>query len=1158
MPASALGRSFPSLPLIIVLCLLVTCSVAVAYSAEDGQLHEEEFHLVTSSQGVLVLTHGFVDPNTARVFVNGVLWDQGTDFRVQGRSGVVIPLRPWRQFNTGDPKVSSAQKEPVLVMVGYDFIPVPVTGRLDLNPLGKGPVHALGPNGEVNVPVEGSKAYSSGYLDVRGSKTVQVSSGSRHEMTVDQNLRLNITGQLTQDIYVRAFLSDDNLPVIPEGNTEELRDIDKVFVEMKASKWNATLGDFVARRQGTVFGNYRRKLQGIAVEAAPGPARIEVLAGSPRGSYRLLQVRGQEANQGPYYLAGSTGGQNLFIVSGSERVTVDGETLTRGSDRDYIIDYVLGTVTFTYRRLITSESNIVVEYEEGEGPFSRTVVGAGAEADVLVPGLNLPVTVGIRVTQEKDDPKRLRTGELGSEDQAILEDAGDDLTLALAPGAVLTEPGEGNYDEAVESGKTIYIYNSTGGNYNVEFFHAGTGVGDYNLDRISITGVKVFVYVGDNVGSYLCGRPLEMPVSQSMVTMTAAVGDTAGQHLTAEINFADSDRNQLSSLDNEDNKGTASRIDAVLKDRLLRVGDVNLGTVSLVGHFERKDQNFLPFQAHKTIFSYNQWGLEDRARRSGFLSEYDQETGVDAGWKLGSGGHRVALSGHWGQLDHGADLSARQLSGQLTWAWAGGRGRHSQQDASAKDGFDPLDIKHTRGHHEISWSLGPIVPLAHYDFRRWVDDKIVGARASGFRLEEMGVGLRAAAGSAFDWRLEFNRGLADSLQNKTWAPQQDSRTFTGGVTTGRFGGMRLVGEGTLRRVFQADSPEQTTRLARVQLAGNWARTISDWSLGYRVDNSRTEVFDRQVVFVGENQGDYNLDGDYMGPDQGNFNVVMAGTDSLVATTRVQVDFQLRQGFGFLGSDRWYGSWSSMTIGSIQGRSTTDDVGGLLILDPEVLFDRENTVLADVVFSEELTFLKHLKTIDLRGKFDFRQTRDRQFSTHPEDRLARKWQLNSSINVSAKSSLKLRYLQEDDRRYSSESSLSSRSSYKSLTRTHELGWNFRPRTDLRFGLQGEYILRKDEVVGVSQIEYAIGPTSRYRLHKKWTAQANVRVAEVKSEEVPGVIKPWFYPQPGRNVDSSLRLAWDPSEFLGVSLNWFARKNGDRGWQHDFRLESTARF
>lgn len=1162
MSGSVLDKLFSILPICLFACLIILipvfCTTAHAQESKPGELHDQEFHLVDSPQGVLVLTHGFVDPGSVKVFVDGVLWHLGTDFRVRGRSGVVVPLRPWRQNDPGLPDSLPGAKDPVLVMVGYNFIPVPVAGRKDLNPLGQGPGLNPTPAGSLLVESDGPDPYRPGHLEVRGSKTVQVSSGSRREMTVDQNLRLNISGQLTNDIFVRAFLSDDNLPVIPEGNTEELQDIDKVFVEMKASNWNATLGDFVARRQGTVFGNYRRKLQGIAVEATPGPTRVSVLAGSPRGVYRTLQIRGQESNQGPYYLAGGNGGQNLFIVSGSERVSLDGEVLTRGSDRDYIIDYVQGTVTFTYRRLVTSESNIVVEYEEGEGAFGRTVIGSGVASDFVVPGIGLPLNLGVRVIKEQDDPKRLRTGELGEDDQAILEGAGDDPNRALASGATLKEPGEGQYDELVEDGSIVYLYNPLGGNYDVEFFHAGIGMGAYNLDRITSTGIKVFVHVGTAMGSYLPGRPLDMPTSQSMVTMTAAVGDTSTVFLSGETNISESDRNLLSALDNGDNSGTASRIDAGMNDQQLQVGGLNLGTVNLGGHFEQKDKNFEPFQVRKTIFSYNQWGLEDRARRTGFLQEFDRETGLDADWRIGSAGRRIKLMGHWGNLKHGSDLSAQQLRGQALWAWAGGSGNHILQDATAQDAFDPLDIKRRRSHHEVSWIIGPVVPVARYDFRRWVDSETNGSAANGFRLEETAVGLKSPPGASVQWRMEFQRGLADSLHAQKWSRQQDSRTFNGGLTTGRFAGMRLVGEGTLRRVFQANRPEQNTRLARLQLSGNWAKTKSDWSLGYRVDNSRTEVFDRQVVFVGDRQGDYNLDGDYLGPGLGDFNVIMAGTDSLVATTRVQVDLQLRQGFGFLGADRWYGAWSSMTVGSIQGRSTTDEVGKLLVLDQSVLFDRENTVLADVIFSEELIFLQHMKTVDLRGKFDYRQSRDRQFSTHPEDRLSRKWQANSNINVSARSSVKLRYLFEDDRRHSSESTFSSRSSFKSLTRTHELGWNYRPSTELRLGLQGEYILRKDRDSGVDQTEYAVKPTGRYRLHKKWTLQTDVRVSEVKSDEPFGTIRPWFYPLPGRNVESSLRLAWDPSEFLGVSLNWFARKNGERGWQHDFRLESTARF
>ena len=80
---------------------------------------------------------------------------------------------------------------------------------------------------------------------MRGSKTVRMASGNRRELVVDQNLRLNISGHLTEDIAVEATLSDDNLPVVPEGNTEELRDIDRVRVDVTAPTWNAVLGDFV-------------------------------------------------------------------------------------------------------------------------------------------------------------------------------------------------------------------------------------------------------------------------------------------------------------------------------------------------------------------------------------------------------------------------------------------------------------------------------------------------------------------------------------------------------------------------------------------------------------------------------------------------------------------------------------------------------------------------------------------------------------------------------------------------------------------------------------------------------------------------------------------------------------------------------------------------
>ncbi|MEN8006431.1 MAG: hypothetical protein ABFS42_05415 [Candidatus Krumholzibacteriota bacterium] len=1125
-------------------------------SATAPRLTENEFRLMPAGSGHLQLAHGFVEASSVRLFVDGRLWRMDTDYKVRARSGIIIPLRDWR---APEPAGDASPAGKALVMVEYRFLPVPVTPRRDLRPIGSAP--AAGTAAEAaplfTAPAE-QEAWRSGNLQVSGSKTVQVSSGSRREMTVDQNLRLSIVGQLTRDISVRAYLSDDNLPVVPEGNTEELRDIDKVLVEMEAPDWKATLGDFVAGRTGTAFGNYRRKLQGFSLEAEPGNFSAEVLAGSPRGLYRTLQIRGQESNQGPYYLGGSAAKGNLFVIAGSERVTLDGQPLVRGADRDYVIDYVAGTVTFTYRRLITAESTIVIEYEEGEGPYGRTVVGGGGGAAFHLPLVDLPVDFKARVIREKDDPARLRTGELGEDDEAILAAAGDDPLRAIADGVTATAPGEGLYDQQDEGGKIIYVHNPVGGGFDLTLFYAGPGRGDYDLDRLTATGRKVFVHKGDLQGSYLIGRPLPMPESHSIATLTAVMGDTTGVFMTGEWNAGNRDLNQLSDLDNEDNSGAAGRFTGGLRELPLALGDMSFGRLDLMGFWESRDAEFKPFQVHKTVFDYDHWGLADRARRPGFLEQDDRESGVQAAWATGGPKTGLTMKGNLGSLRHGVSLKADQLAGSADWKLWGGRGNHVLQTAEATDGQDPLEIRRDLRTHEISWEVGPVVPRAGYGFRRWRNGAATQGQASGFRLEETSVGLGSAPSRVLTWQVDFERGLADSLYAGTWELQRDSRTVRSGLTTGRFAGMRLVGEGTYRRILQPDQPEQTTRLARLNLSGDWDRIFSDWALGYRVDNSRTAVLDRQILFVGEGQGDYNQDGEFVGKGQGAYTVILAATDSLVATTSVRADLNWRQGFRFLGADRWYGAWSSLVLASVEGRSTTEDIGGLLALDPKVLFDPSTTVLGDLIYTHELTFLQNVRTLDVRGKFDFRQALDRQFADHPEDRINRTWQANANLNLSRRSAVTMLWGRQDERRYSQEGSASARGSFVVLTRRYELGYNYTPTTNLRLGLQGEFLTRNDEVSGVSQEELALRPTVRSRFRRSWTLLGEVRISDVKSDEPPGAVRPWFFSFPGRNVESSLRLAWDPTEFLAVSASWFTRKKTEGRWQHDVRLETTARF
>jgi len=1152
--AAAAGRSLLRLVASLVLVLTATgaARAQLQSAVPDSTLlrSETEYHRLAAGRQPLVLAHPFVDAASARVYVDGILWQPGRDYQLRSRSGLVVPLQPWSTDETAD----------ALVIVTYRFLPVPLSPRLDLHPMARAPAVAEGRTELVileGTDTEG-EAYGYGDLTVRGSKAVRVASGNQRELTVDQNLRLSVSGQLTRDISVEAFLSDDNLPVVPEGNTEELRDVDKVLVELRAPTWRATLGDFVARRAGTVYGNYRRKLQGFDLSVHPGRTFFELLAGSPRGRYRTLQIRGEESNQGPYFLGFGETGQNLLVVAGSEKVTLDGQRLRRGIDNDYIIDYVVGTITFSHNRLITSDSDIVVEYEEGDSPYSRTVIGGGAGVNFTVPVAAVGVGgIAVRVIQEADDPKRLRSGVLAPEDEEILRLAGDDPSAAIAPGAALApESGGGDYDQTTQDGQQIYVFNPDGGDWIVVFFHLGAGLGDYALETLTATGRRVFVFRGDGQGAYRVGRPVPLPERKRIITATAAFGDSTGAFLRGEWNASDHDRNQVSDLDDDDNVGVAGELAFGSGVRKLRLAGRGIGSVTVAGSIESRDDAFTPFVLRKTRFSYQPWGLDERARRPGFLEQRDTESRLDGLYRLGTPTAGLELDGNWGKLLHGDGISADRLAAGGRWWLGGGRGSSRFDGAHSVDSIDPLDVKRRLQRHEASWILGPIVPGAHYDEQSWRDAVASGPAAGGYRLRRTGARLASAPGKPLRWLLEFERGLADSLYNNVWSLERDSRTSRASVTSPQLAGIRIDGSATVRSVARPGLPDQTTRLAKLNLTGHWNSIGSDWSFGYQVDNSRTEIFDRQIIFVGERQGDFDQSGRFVGRGQGAYNVITAGTDSLVATTRVAADLTWNQDFGFLGRDRLIGAWSSATRIGVIGNSRTDDVGALLRLDRDALFDPDDAIIGDVRLTQELTLLRHLRHLDLRLKYDFRQVLDRQFITNPEDRLDRLYQSVINWNLDTRNSLRVRLEHGAERRTTDDTNPTQRS-YDAVVDLLETEWSLRPKAGDRIGVAGAYIRREDRVSTVRQTEYAVQPKARVLWAQRWSAQVNVRLAEVNSSG-PTLLRPFFFPLPGRNIEGSVSLGWNPTRHLDVSLTYFARKQGERRWQHDLRLESTARF
>lgn len=112
-------------------------------------------------------------------------------------------------------------------------------------------------------------------------------------------------------------------------------------------------GDVDARISANRFAGFAKSLRGVTVSYRTRGLSASLVRSESRGSARTVAIQGTNS-AGPYYL------QSSQIVRGSEDVRVDGVQMQ--IQRDYVIDYELGSLTFV-SRIVPTTSTIVVSYE---------------------------------------------------------------------------------------------------------------------------------------------------------------------------------------------------------------------------------------------------------------------------------------------------------------------------------------------------------------------------------------------------------------------------------------------------------------------------------------------------------------------------------------------------------------------------------------------------------------------------------------------------------------------------------------------------------------------------------------------------------------------------------------------------------------------------
>lgn len=402
-----------------------------------------------------------------------------------------------------------------------------------------------------------------------GSFARGLSVGNRQDLVLNSNFDLRMSGSLGDGIEIRTALSDNSIPLQPDGNTQQLQEFDKVFIQL--TKDNNTLvgGDYEIGRPRSYFTNYFKKTQGVKVTNRTLVKPSQVLTtslglGSSRGKFARYMVPVSEGNQGPYRLPGNEGERFIIILAGTERIFLDGKLLSRGLERDYVIDYNSGELTFTANRMITKDSRIIAEYEYSVKNYNRSIYTFDTELKTRKSNLYF------NMVSEQDG--RLTGGliELTPEDRRFLADLGDSTQRALSSTIRLREEG---YDASVimyalidTLGYSDVLIRSTDpalAKYTARFSLVGQGAGDY-IRVASESNGEVYAWVapdslGRSRGSHSPVAPLVAPQQRQMF----ALGGTYnwGKHgsMASEVSISRLDLNRFSDRDSEDDIGYAIR-----------------------------------------------------------------------------------------------------------------------------------------------------------------------------------------------------------------------------------------------------------------------------------------------------------------------------------------------------------------------------------------------------------------------------------------------------------------------------------------------------------------------------------------------------------------------------------------------------------------------
>jgi hypothetical protein len=828
--------------------------------------------------------------------------------------------RYWMDYSQGIVYIRGGISPGDSLLIRYSVFPVKLKPSYSLRSIDRERRSLVCAAEPAPVAIEDRRDYE---LKASGFKTISMETGSLQDVKINQSLNLNLGGKIGESVEIRGVLSDGDASFGGMTSTTRLKDMDRVFMEVRSNSGLARVGDIeIAEAPGQLL-SLRRNMTGFIAQASRGSNGLLLSGAASRSQYESVEMEGSEGISGPYVIFAGDG-QRAEVVKGSERVWVDGQSMTRGVNADYTIDYNLSEIQFSPRHMIRDQARIVVDYEainsddDRQFYFGKTDLAIGSRSALAVSFVNegYSATAGSPLVD-------------GTNGTAILASDGGQWV----DGGEYVGVGKGAYIKIDLDTLAYYEFVGEGsGDYRVKFSQVGEGEGSYTQAYSEEDARYIYLYTGQ--GDYVAMIRVSPKLTSRVVHLNANTRPVDWLDISTE--FARS-RGHCKDAEGEWNleQDQAYAVELKAASSLPSIGDRDLGTLDMSVMRRSIGENYIGF---------------DRIRRPDFLEVWAQEPddGFEESDQVGidySLGDAVSASIDLGTLDT-PDGRSRRYGGVFDLG-SEKLGLKASAEQSTMEGGDA-----TRGNERNSIGIRLPVKFMRLGIGRSYEARLKLRDSTSVRRTEYHSDL-SMSGRYGSLNFTVSSGMEDRDLGGGWSDYASILEGSLRFESNMGKSFSVRGAFSQRSMDYAEATglsDRRTTGAELHMNLRDLMALSRVSVDYRLANTLSPVYGHKLV-KSDFGGDYDSLGFYT-PGIGDYVLSRFenGTEP-VTSVRANVMVELgRKGKVLPGK-----SLSARTGLDIEGETSSPMIGRVALLSPSHVVDGPDVRMGRVNLVQEILF-----------------------------------------------------------------------------------------------------------------------------------------------------------------------------------------------------------